>query len=82
MLFFFQNDDQGYYLCMATRKFFFFLDPVRQKKIMITDIIASKLLDEMESVEEASLLELEKDSIGECENTENSAPKQNADQWL
>lgn len=41
---------QDYYLCMATRKFFFLLDPMQQKKIRIVDIVASGLLEELETL--------------------------------
>ncbi|VDK75608.1 unnamed protein product [Litomosoides sigmodontis] len=41
---------QDYYLCMATRKFFFLLDPMQQKRIRIVDIVASGLLEELETL--------------------------------
>lgn len=46
-----------FYLCVAVRKFFFFLDPYRSGKIRITDILESTFLD--------SILELREDNLGE-----------------
>uniref|UniRef100_A0A8R1XW41 Serine/threonine-protein phosphatase 2A regulatory subunit B'' subunit gamma n=3 Tax=Onchocerca TaxID=6281 RepID=A0A8R1XW41_ONCVO len=45
---------QDYYLCMATRKIFFLLDTMQQKKIRIIDIVASRLLEEFEILNESS----------------------------
>ncbi|VBB33104.1 unnamed protein product [Acanthocheilonema viteae] len=45
---------QDYYLCMATRKFFFLLDTMQQKKIRIVDIVASRLLEEFETLNGSS----------------------------
>ncbi|VDM48088.1 unnamed protein product [Toxocara canis] len=40
---------RDYYLNIAVRKFFFFLDPMRHKRIRIIDVVASGFLEEMES---------------------------------
>lgn len=45
---------QDYYLCMATQKFFFLLDTMRQKKVRIVDIVASRLLEEFETLNGSS----------------------------
>ncbi|CAG9536798.1 unnamed protein product [Cercopithifilaria johnstoni] len=45
---------QDYYLCMAIRKFFFLLDTMQQKKIRIIDVIASRLLEEFETLNGSS----------------------------
>ncbi|EFO26244.1 EF hand family protein [Loa loa] len=45
---------QDYYLCMATRKIFFLLDTMQQKKVRIVDIVASRLLEEFETLNESS----------------------------
>ena len=37
----------NFYTCTATRKFFFFLDPMRTGKIRIMDILACSFLDEL-----------------------------------
>ncbi|MCP9257323.1 Serine/threonine-protein phosphatase 2A regulatory subunit B'' subunit gamma [Dirofilaria immitis] len=44
---------QDYYLCMATRKFFF-TRPNAAKKVRIIDIVASRLLEEFETLNESS----------------------------
>lgn len=38
---------EPFYLCAATRKFFFFLDPRRIDKVQIAAIISSLLLDDI-----------------------------------
>uniref|UniRef100_A0A915PX71 Serine/threonine-protein phosphatase 2A regulatory subunit B'' subunit gamma n=1 Tax=Setaria digitata TaxID=48799 RepID=A0A915PX71_9BILA len=45
---------QDYYLCMAARKFFFLLDKIQQNKVRIVDIVASRLLDEFETLNDSS----------------------------
>lgn len=46
-----------FYVCVAVRKFFFFLDPYKSGKIRITDILESTFLD--------AILELREDSLPE-----------------
>uniref|UniRef100_A0A0R3RR12 Serine/threonine-protein phosphatase 2A regulatory subunit B'' subunit gamma n=1 Tax=Elaeophora elaphi TaxID=1147741 RepID=A0A0R3RR12_9BILA len=41
---------QDYYLCIVARKFFFLLDTMQQKKVRIVDIVASRLLEEFETL--------------------------------
>ncbi|BHF81181.1 Serine/threonine-protein phosphatase 2A regulatory subunit B'' subunit gamma [Sparganum proliferum] len=48
---------QTFYVCTATRKFFFFLDPLRAGRVRISDILASGFLDAMLELREASTTE-------------------------
>ncbi|KAH7831794.1 putative protein phosphatase 2 regulatory subunit b gamma [Monocercomonoides exilis] len=46
-----------YYSVLGTRKFFFFLDPMRTQQISISSILASPILSEMLSMQEAEISE-------------------------
>uniref|UniRef100_A0A1I8EF63 EF-hand_13 domain-containing protein n=1 Tax=Wuchereria bancrofti TaxID=6293 RepID=A0A1I8EF63_WUCBA len=54
---------QDYYLCMATQKFFFLLDTMQQKKIRTVDIVASRLLEEFETLNESTNVNTSNDNI-------------------
>lgn len=38
---------RSFYVCTAVRKFMFFLDPLRQGKVRIVDVLASGFLDDL-----------------------------------
>uniref|UniRef100_A0A5K3FYD9 Serine/threonine-protein phosphatase 2A regulatory subunit B'' subunit gamma n=1 Tax=Mesocestoides corti TaxID=53468 RepID=A0A5K3FYD9_MESCO len=44
-----------FYVCTATRKFFFFLDPLRAGRVRISDILASGYLDAMLELRETNI---------------------------
>ena len=44
-----------YYACLSTRKFFFFLDPMKTGKISITTLLSSPILAELLTMEEPDL---------------------------
>ncbi|KAK6111970.1 hypothetical protein QQG55_45800 [Brugia pahangi] len=61
------NDEEpmllDYYLCMATQKIFFLLDTMQQKKIRTVDIVASRLLEEFEALNESTGVNNSDDNI-------------------
>ena len=44
-----------YYLCTVSRKFFFFLDPLRIGRVRICDILASGFLESMLELQDPNL---------------------------
>lgn len=64
---------QEYYLCIAIRKFFFLLDVMQQKKIRIVDIVASRLLEEFEALNELSNNAEDDAECGETESQNTDA---------
>uniref|UniRef100_A0A914RLM0 Uncharacterized protein n=1 Tax=Parascaris equorum TaxID=6256 RepID=A0A914RLM0_PAREQ len=57
---------RNYYLTMAVRKFFFFLDPMHHRRIRIIDAVSSGFLEELESVVTAPEIIDEGDKSSEC----------------
>uniref|UniRef100_F1KRN3 Serine/threonine-protein phosphatase 2A regulatory subunit B'' subunit gamma n=1 Tax=Ascaris suum TaxID=6253 RepID=F1KRN3_ASCSU len=57
---------RNYYLTMAVRKFFFFLDPMHHRRIRIIDVVSSGFLEELESVVNAPEIIDEEDKSSEC----------------
>lgn len=49
------NDLYPYYACLATRKFFFFLDPLKREHIPINKILQSPILSELFEMREETL---------------------------
>jgi len=55
---------QSFYVCGAVRKFMFFLDPTRQGKVRIVDILASGFLDDLLELRESSRAVSERNWFG------------------
>ncbi|VDN17326.1 unnamed protein product [Gongylonema pulchrum] len=64
-----------YYLHIATQKFIFLLDPMRQNKIRIIDIVASRLLEEMQALNEETANTTTDGGTAESEENEQETSK-------
>lgn len=65
------EDIKEYYLLVAQRKFFFFLDPKRTGKIYINDIITSTILTEFNEMKDKN-----------ANNNNNTASTESANNWF